>query len=45
MFTLPVHKFDGISKTQPEVYALIREETEWMIAYPRKIEYMSNTDV
>ena len=40
MFTLLVHKLIEIKRERPEVYALIKEETEWMIAYARKINYI-----
>jgi hypothetical protein len=39
MFTLVLEKLISIKKHQPEVYALIREETEWMIAYAKVIGY------
>ena len=40
MFTILVHKLIEIKRERPEVYALIREETEWMLAYARKIDYI-----
>jgi hypothetical protein len=40
MFTLVVAKLISIKENQPEVYALIKEETEWMIAYAKKIHYL-----
>jgi hypothetical protein len=40
MFTFLVVKLKSIKEDRPEVYALIKEETEWMIAYARKINYL-----
>ena len=40
MFILLVSKLMDIKECRPEVYALIKEETEWMIAYARKIDYI-----
>lgn len=39
MFTLVLAELISIKEHQPEVYALIREETDWMIAYAKKIGY------
>ena len=39
MFTLVVAKLIAIKEHQPDVYAVIREETEWMIAYAKVIGY------
>ena len=40
MLILLVSKLMDIKENRPEVYALIKEETEWMIAYARKIDYI-----
>ena len=39
MFSILVGKLISIKEERPEVYKLIREETEWMIAYAKKINY------
>lgn len=40
MFTLVVAKLISIKDDQPEVYALIEDETERMIKYARSINYI-----
>lgn len=40
MFSILVAKLISIKEERPEVYKLIREETEWMIAYAKKIKYL-----
>ena len=40
MFSIVVTKLISIKNERPEVYKLIREETEWMIAYAKKINYL-----
>lgn len=40
IFSIILSKLIQIKKQQPEVYAIIREETDWMIAYARKIDYL-----
>ena len=39
MFSLVVGTLMSTKANRPEVYALIREETDWMIAYARVIGY------
>lgn len=39
IFSLVVGILMSIKTDRPEVYALIREETDWMIAYAKKIGY------
>ena len=39
MFLSLLHKLMEIKKERPDVYSLIREESEWMIAYAKKINY------
>jgi hypothetical protein len=39
MFTLVLEKLISIKEHQREVYAVIREETDWMIAYSKVIGY------
>lgn len=39
IFSLLVGKLISIREERPEVYALIKEETEWLIAYGRTINY------
>ena len=40
MFTLVVSKLIDIKDQQPEIYAVIKEETDWMILYAKKINYL-----
>ena len=39
-FDLVLSKLLSIKKGQPEVYAVIQLETEWMIAYAKTINYL-----
>lgn len=39
-FTYVVYKLIEIKEQKPEAYAVIKEETEWMIAYAKKINYL-----
>jgi hypothetical protein len=45
MFLLLVNKLMGIKKIRPEAYALIEQETEWMIALVRKIIISATNNV
>lgn len=40
IFILAVSKLISIKEQRPEVYALIKEEAEWIILYARKIHYL-----
>ena len=40
MFILIVTKLMSIKNTRPDVYALIKEETEWMIKYAQILNYI-----
>ena len=40
IFTLVMSKLISIKDHQPEVYALIKDETDWMIAYAKTIGYL-----
>ena len=40
IFTLVLSKLMSIKDDQPEVYAVIQDETDWMIAYARTIGYL-----
>ena len=40
IFLLVVDKLISIKDERPEVYALIREETEWMIKYGKTMGYL-----
>jgi hypothetical protein len=40
MFTLLVEKLISIKDHQPELYAVIEDGTEWMIAYTKTIGYL-----
>lgn len=40
IFTLVLFKLTSIKDHQPEVYAVIKDETDWMIAYGRTIGYI-----
>ena len=40
IFTLVSTKLISIKKDHPEIYAVIKEETDWMIAYGKTMNYL-----
>ena len=40
IFSIVLDKLIQIKKQRPDIYLLIREEIDWMIAYARKINYL-----
>lgn len=40
IFSIVLDRLIQIKEQHPDVYAVIREETDWMIAYARTINYL-----